>query len=121
MGPQILKAPFVLLPITGKAIISLKALYSSLSIHSHTHLVFLPVFNASEIALLITLSCTDMLLDDFLVAENSLLQSEINSPSLTSEGGSPITNPKVNHSNINSHAATPSGGGPEIPPSGGMG
>lgn len=41
----------------------------------------------------------DMLLDDFLVAENSPLQPDINSPTLTSERAS---SPKINQSNVGS-------------------
>ncbi|KAI4349581.1 hypothetical protein L6164_010154 [Bauhinia variegata] len=39
----------------------------------------------------------DILLDDFLVAENSPYQSEINSPVLTSERASTISSPKRSH------------------------
>lgn len=64
---------------------------------------------------------TDILLDDFLVAENSSFQSDVNSPVLTSERSVSLTNPKVNHFNINSNATPPPlDGGPEIPSSGGM-
>ncbi|KAL6968395.1 Serine/threonine-protein phosphatase bsl1 [Sarracenia purpurea var. burkii] len=42
----------------------------------------------------------DILLDDFLVAENSPLQSDINSPVLTSERASPVASPRANHSNL---------------------
>lgn len=62
----------------------------------------------------------DILLDDFLIAENSSFQSEGNSSILTSERSVPITSPKANHSNINSHATPPPlDGGPEFT-SGGM-
>lgn len=64
---------------------------------------------------------TDILLDDFLVAENTSFQSEVNSPVLTSERSMPITSPKINHSNLNSQATTPTlDGGSQIPSSGGM-
>ncbi|KAF1879028.1 hypothetical protein Lal_00047700 [Lupinus albus] len=64
----------------------------------------------------------DTLLDDFAVAENSPPpQTDVNSPTLTSERTSPITSPKQNQSNMN-HDITPSSeGGPEISLSGGMG
>lgn len=62
------------------------------------------------------LSCADLLLGDFLVAENSPLQPVIN------ERGSPLTSPKHNQSNFNYNAKTPSlDGGPGIPSSGGSG
>jgi len=62
------------------------------------------------------LSCADLLLGDFLVAENSPLQPVIN------ERGSPLTSPKHNQSNFNYNAKTPSmDGGLEIPSSGGSG
>lgn len=38
--------------------------------------------------------CADILLGDFLVAENSPLQSDTNSPVLTSERSSPATSPR---------------------------
>ncbi|XP_015891634.1 serine/threonine-protein phosphatase BSL1 [Ziziphus jujuba] len=61
----------------------------------------------------------DILLDDFLVAENSPCQPEVNSPVLTSERSTPITSPKINHSNRNSQAISSLDGGPETPSSGG--
>ncbi|KAI9075809.1 hypothetical protein K1719_042295 [Acacia pycnantha] len=64
----------------------------------------------------------DTLLDDFLVAENSPHQSEINSPVLTAERASPITSPDRNQSNLNYDVKTPSlGDGSEIHPSGSVG
>ncbi|KAL5561594.1 hypothetical protein UlMin_031341 [Ulmus minor] len=64
----------------------------------------------------------DVLLDDFLVAENSSFQSDSNSPVLTSERSSPITSPKVNHSNFNSFVMATSSldSGHESPTSGGL-
>ncbi|GMN38160.1 hypothetical protein TIFTF001_007400 [Ficus carica] len=63
----------------------------------------------------------DVLLDDFLVAENSSYPSEINSPISTSERSSPIASPKINHSNNLSFSTTPTvDNGPESPSSGGM-
>ncbi|XP_041022579.1 serine/threonine-protein phosphatase BSL1 isoform X3 [Juglans microcarpa x Juglans regia] len=44
----------------------------------------------------------DVLLDDFLVAENSPYQPDINSPVITSERALPITSTKVNQSNMSS-------------------
>ncbi|KAF9669387.1 hypothetical protein SADUNF_Sadunf14G0102500 [Salix dunnii] len=44
----------------------------------------------------------DTVLDDFLVAENSPVEPDINSPTLTSERASTITSPRLNHSNLNS-------------------
>lgn len=62
-----------------------------------------------------------MLLDDFLVAENSSFQSEINSPVITSERASLITSSKVNQSNISSSTILPSSDGElESPSAGGM-
>ncbi|KAK7845163.1 serine/threonine-protein phosphatase bsl1 [Quercus suber] len=49
----------------------------------------------------------DILLDDFLVAENSPFQSDINSPVITSERASPISSPKFNQPNINPYVTTP--------------
>lgn len=58
----------------------------------------------------------DLLLGDFLVAENSPLHPVIN------ERGSPLTSPKHHQSNFNYNAKTPSmDGGLEIPSSGGSG
>ncbi|KAF7804799.1 serine/threonine-protein phosphatase BSL1 [Senna tora] len=63
----------------------------------------------------------DILLDDFLVAENSPHHSEIDSPVLTSERASPITSPKRNQSNLNYNVTTPSlDGGLDMVSSGGM-
>ncbi|KAB5569405.1 hypothetical protein DKX38_003198 [Salix brachista] len=59
-------------------------------------------------------------LDDFLVAENSPFQSDMNSPILTSERASTITSPRSNHSNLNSFGTTTPDGGSEIPLSGGI-
>ncbi|KAJ9171897.1 hypothetical protein P3X46_015199 [Hevea brasiliensis] len=61
----------------------------------------------------------DVLLDDFLVAENSPFQSDINSPVLTSEQASTITSPRLNHSNANPYEAI-SNDGQEVPFSGGI-
>ncbi|XP_062086937.1 serine/threonine-protein phosphatase BSL1 isoform X3 [Humulus lupulus] len=62
----------------------------------------------------------DILLDDFLVAENSSFQAEMNSPVLTSERSTPITSPKINQANL-SFSATPSlDGDSESSTSGGM-
>ncbi|KAJ1435718.1 Serine/threonine-specific protein phosphatase/bi [Sesbania bispinosa] len=64
----------------------------------------------------------DTLLDDFLVAENSPIQPDANSPMLTAERASPVTSPKQNQSNFNYNVTTPSlDGGPGIPSSGGSG
>lgn len=64
----------------------------------------------------------DALLDDFLVAENSPNQSEIDSPVLTAERASPIGSPKRNQSNSNYNLTSPSlDGGHNIHSSGGMG
>ncbi|XP_075641614.1 serine/threonine-protein phosphatase BSL1 isoform X2 [Castanea sativa] len=63
----------------------------------------------------------DILLDDFLVAENSQFQSDINSPVITSERASPISSPKFNQPNINPYVTTPTlDGGLDIPSSGSM-
>ncbi|GFZ19496.1 BRI1 suppressor 1 (BSU1)-like 1 [Actinidia rufa] len=56
----------------------------------------------------------DILLDDFLVAENSPLQSDINSPGLTS----PVTSPRAN-SNFSAYTPTLLDGGPDSPTSSG--
>lgn len=67
------------------------------------------------------LLCADILLDDFLVAENSQFQSDINSPIITSERASPISSPKFNQPNINPYVTTPTlDGGLDIPSSGSM-
>lgn len=63
----------------------------------------------------------DILLDDFLVAENSQFQSDINSPAITSERASPISSPKFNQPNVNPYVTTPTlDGGLDIPSSGSM-
>ncbi|XP_061969927.1 serine/threonine-protein phosphatase BSL1-like isoform X1 [Populus nigra] len=62
----------------------------------------------------------DAVLDDFLVAENSPFQSDMNSPILTSERASTITSPRSNHYNLNSFGTTTPDGGSEIPLSGGI-
>lgn len=56
----------------------------------------------------------DMLLDDLLVAENSLFHSDSDSPMLTSERGSPITSPKLNVSRVASATAPTSDGALDI-------
>ncbi|XP_011011092.1 PREDICTED: serine/threonine-protein phosphatase BSL1-like isoform X1 [Populus euphratica] len=62
----------------------------------------------------------DAVVDDFLVAENSPFQSDMNSPILTSERASTITSPRSNHYNLNSFGTTTPDGGSEIPLSGGI-
>ncbi|KAF9688058.1 hypothetical protein SADUNF_Sadunf02G0157400 [Salix dunnii] len=62
----------------------------------------------------------DAVLDDFLVAENSPFQSDMNSPILTSERASTITSPRSNHSNLNSFGTTTPDGGSGSPLSGGI-
>ncbi|KHN03759.1 Serine/threonine-protein phosphatase BSL1 [Glycine soja] len=60
----------------------------------------------------------DILLDDFLVAENSPLQPDINS----SERASPVTSSKQNQSNLNYNVTAPNlDGGPDTPSFGGSG
>lgn len=60
-----------------------------------------------------------MLLDDFLIAENSAFQSDINSPILTSDRATTITSPKLNQSNANLYGTTPTPDGRlEVPSSG---
>ena len=67
------------------------------------------------------LFCADILLDDFLVAENAPYQPDMNSPVITSERASPITSSRVNQSNVNPYVTTPSlDGGEEILSSGGL-
>ncbi|XP_031250861.1 serine/threonine-protein phosphatase BSL1 isoform X1 [Pistacia vera] len=61
----------------------------------------------------------DILLDDFLVAENSPFQSDSNSPILTSERSPTITIPKFNQSNLSSFSTMTSDGA-ENPSSGGL-
>ena len=73
-----------------------------------------------HISLPITLFSADAVLDDFLVAENSPFQPDINSPTLTSERASTITSPRSNHYNLNSFGTTTPDGGSEIPLSGGI-
>ncbi|CAN0919985.1 Serine/threonine-protein phosphatase BSL1 [Linum grandiflorum] len=60
----------------------------------------------------------DVLLDDFLVAENSSLQSDGSSPILTSEKASPVTSPRLNHSGLGSFVDSPTHGEAESPPFG---
>ncbi|WRX11103.1 Calcineurin-like phosphoesterase domain [Theobroma cacao] len=63
----------------------------------------------------------DMLLDDFLVAENSPFQSDMSSPILTSERTSNLSSPRFNQPNLSSFGTTPtSDDGPDFPSSGGM-
>lgn len=64
----------------------------------------------------------DILLDEFLVAENSPFQSDVNSPVSTSEKTSPLTSPKFNHFNTDPYAPTLSldGSRPDSPSSGGL-
>ncbi|KAL4340657.1 hypothetical protein GQ457_08G021370 [Hibiscus cannabinus] len=62
----------------------------------------------------------DMLLDDFLVAENSTFQSDINSSILTYEGASNLTSPRFNQPNLSSLPITASDDGPEFSSSGGL-
>ncbi|TXG63551.1 hypothetical protein EZV62_010545 [Acer yangbiense] len=58
----------------------------------------------------------DILLDDFLVAENSPFQSDINSPMLTSERAPTITSPKFGQSGFSSYASDE----PEVSSTGGL-
>ncbi|GMJ09152.1 BRI1 suppressor 1 (BSU1)-like 1 [Hibiscus trionum] len=60
----------------------------------------------------------DMLLDDFLVAENSPFQSEVN-PMLTPDRISSFSNPRFNQPNLSSFEAT-SDDVPDFPSAGGM-
>lgn len=59
----------------------------------------------------------DVLLDDFLVAENSPFQSDINSPILTSERAPTVTNPKINQYSLSPYTTPPSDSGQEALPS----
>ncbi|KAB1203016.1 Serine/threonine-protein phosphatase BSL1 [Morella rubra] len=64
----------------------------------------------------------DILLDDFLVAENSPYQPEMSSPVMTPERAPSITNTKANHSNVNPYVTVPAlDGSAESLLSGGMG
>lgn len=64
---------------------------------------------------------TDILLDDFLVAENSSFQSEVNSPVSTSEKSPSVTSPRAFHANTTSFGVSPSlDGESEIPSSSGL-
>lgn len=68
------------------------------------------------------LPCADILLDDFLVAENSPYQPEMSSPVMTPERAPSITNTKANHSNVNPYVTVPAlDGSAESLLSGGMG
>ncbi|CAN1331657.1 Serine/threonine-protein phosphatase BSL1 [Linum perenne] len=58
----------------------------------------------------------DILLDDFLVAENSSLQSDGSSPVLTSEKASPVTSPRLNHTGLGPFVNSPPDGEAESPP-----
>ncbi|KAF4382870.1 hypothetical protein G4B88_021653 [Cannabis sativa] len=62
----------------------------------------------------------DILLDDFLVAENSSFQAEMNSPVLTSERSTPITSPKVHHANLSFSTTPTQDGESESSTSGGL-
>lgn len=62
----------------------------------------------------------DILLDDLLVAENSLFQSDSDSPMLTSERASPISSPKLNAPRVVS-ATSPTSDSALDNSSGGMG
>ncbi|XP_022728445.1 serine/threonine-protein phosphatase BSL1-like isoform X2 [Durio zibethinus] len=63
----------------------------------------------------------DMLFDDFLVAENSPFQSDINSPILTAERASNLSSPRFNQPNFSSFGTTPtSDDGSEFPSSGSL-
>ncbi|XP_048504498.1 serine/threonine-protein phosphatase BSL1 isoform X2 [Beta vulgaris subsp. vulgaris] len=56
----------------------------------------------------------DILLDDFLVAENAVLQSDDNSLPLTSERPSSLTEPRIDQHSLSMHPSIPiSGGRPE--------
>ncbi|XP_027367950.1 serine/threonine-protein phosphatase BSL1 isoform X2 [Abrus precatorius] len=64
----------------------------------------------------------DTLLDDFLVAENSPFQPDVNSPVLTADRASSVTSSKQNQSNLNYYVTAPNmDGGPDSPSSGGSG
>ncbi|KAK9206776.1 hypothetical protein WN943_017055 [Citrus x changshan-huyou] len=58
--------------------------------------------------------CADILLDDFLVAENSPFQSDVNSPLLTSERAPTQTGSKVNQTNLG-YVTTPTPDGLHSP------
>ncbi|GLT76317.1 hypothetical protein SLA2020_479860 [Shorea laevis] len=60
----------------------------------------------------------DILLDDFLVAENSSFQPEINYPILTSERVSNLSTPRFGQPTLSTPVVTTSDGGLEISPSG---
>ncbi|XP_052186702.1 serine/threonine-protein phosphatase BSL1-like isoform X2 [Diospyros lotus] len=55
----------------------------------------------------------EMLFDDLLVAENSPFQSDANSPIITPVGASPLSSPRLNHSNL-SFSPTPTDGRSEM-------
>lgn len=61
----------------------------------------------------------DTLLDDFLIAENSPFQSDVNSPIITSERASSLSSPRFSQPTLSTHS-TSSDGGPEISPSRGQ-
>ncbi|KAM1311644.1 hypothetical protein ACFX2I_008101 [Malus domestica] len=62
----------------------------------------------------------DTLLDDFLVAENSSVQSEGNSPVLTSERSPTVSSPRMFHANTRTFGTSSSDGEPESPSSTGL-
>ncbi|KAK2990555.1 hypothetical protein RJ640_019835, partial [Escallonia rubra] len=63
----------------------------------------------------------DIVLDDFLIAENSPFQSDINSPVSTSERTPTMMSPRANHVDLSPFTPTPNPDGtPEIPSSGGL-
>ncbi|MBA0610198.1 hypothetical protein Godav_011072, partial [Gossypium davidsonii] len=63
----------------------------------------------------------DMLLDDFLVAENSPFQSDMSSPILSPDRASSLSSPRFNHPNLSSFGTSPtSDDGEEFSSSGSM-
>ncbi|KAM1001602.1 hypothetical protein TB2_007965 [Malus domestica] len=62
----------------------------------------------------------DILLDDFLVAENSSVQSEGNSPVVTSERSPTVSSPRMFHANTRTFGTSSSDGETESPSSTGL-
>ncbi|KAM1646665.1 hypothetical protein ACFX1R_009223 [Malus domestica] len=62
----------------------------------------------------------DILLDDFLIAENSSVQSEGNSPVLTSERSPTVSSPRMFHADTRTFGTSSSDGEPESPSSTGL-
>lgn len=68
--------------------------------------------------ILFVLSAAEILLDDFLITENSPFQSDVNTPVLTSERASNVASPRTN--NLSPFDPISSDDGSQSPSSGGL-